>query len=206
MATTRSKPRAWLREPSPGRCQSVARSARRNRSRVSQVQAPSSSQMPQRLRKRRTKVSGPATARAVARAPKTRVQSTGEAQPCRPQLPSSTLAASRITTSSKAPQPISWVMLSTAGNSAPRWPRLWPRAVMPARPVSLPTRPAAASSSTPTAVPSTSTSRPSARPSPGASSAPAWATIRPMPRENQRVKRSRPPRMRRSAGTGTVGV
>ena len=38
------------------------------------------------------------------------------------------------------------------------------------------------------------------------SSAPAWATIRPMPRENQRVKRSRPPRMRRSAGTGTVGV
>ena len=63
----------------------------------------------------------------------------------------------------------------------------------------------AASNSTPTRVPRKIASKEPDKPRPGASKAPVCRTIRPMPRENHRENRSRPPNTRFSAGTARSG-
>ena len=207
MAMAMSKPRAKGMEPSPGRAQSMAKSALSNRFQVSHRQAPSSNQIPHLRRIRRTNVSGPVTASSVARPPKNSVHSIGLLS----KLPSpnartaSTLAASRMTMISNAPQPTSCSKFSSAGNTAPRRPRLSLSADMADSPVSQPITATEPSSSTPTAVPETIAGKAPDKPNPGASSAPSCSTIRPMPRENHRENRSRAPNTRRSSGTAWCG-
>ncbi|MNZ92405.1 hypothetical protein D3C78_1114290 [compost metagenome] len=178
-----------------------------NRFQVSQMHAASSSQMPHLRRICRTKVSGPLTANRVARPPKNRVQSSGfdSRLPSLKAFAPNRLAASRMTMISNDPQPISCSRFSTAGRLAPLVPRLSLRAAIDDRPVSLPITPTAASSRTPTRVPRKIASNEPDRPKPGASNAPVCNTIRPMPRENHRENRSRPPNTRLSVGTTMSG-
>ena len=202
-----SKPTANGREPSPFCAHRAGRSALANRFQVSQRQAASSNQMPHLRNTLRTKVKGPLTASKVARAPKNRVHSKGllNGLPSLKARAPSRLAASRITMISNEPQPISCNTLSMAGSIAPRLPRLSLSAAIDDRPVSLPITPTEASSDTPTSVPRKIASREPESPSPGASNAPVCNTIRPMPRENHKENRSRPPNARRSRGTARSG-
>ncbi|MNI38642.1 hypothetical protein D3C73_927930 [compost metagenome] len=202
-----SKPTANGIEPSPAWAHNAARSALANRFQVSQTHAASSSQMPHLRRIWRTKVSGPLTASKVASAPKNSVHSTGldSRLPSLKAFAPSRLAASRMTMISNEPQPISCSRFSTAGRLAPLAPRLSLSAAIDDRPVSLPITPTAASNRTPTSVPRKIASNEPDRPRPGASSAPVCRTIRPMPRENHRENRSRPPNTRLSVGTAISG-
>ncbi|MNF83089.1 hypothetical protein D3C84_654040 [compost metagenome] len=207
MAMAMSKPTANGIEPSPACAHSAARSALANRFQVSQIHAASSSQIPHLRSTLRTKVNGPLTASNVASAPKNNVHSSGFDH----RLPSlnarapNRLAASRMTMISNEPQPISCNRFNSAGRLAPRVPRLSLSAAIDDRPVSLPITPTAASSNTPTSVPRKIASNEPDRPRPGASKAPVCSTIRPMPRENHRENRSRPPKTRLSVGTAMSG-
>jgi len=202
-----SKPTANGIEPSPARAQSAARSALANRFQVSQMHAARISQIPHLRRILRTNVSGPLTASKVASAPKHNVQSIGLAhsEPSLNARVPSRLAASRMTMISNEPQPISCSRLSSAGRLAPLLPRLSFSAAIDDRPVSLPITPTAANSRTPTSVPRKIASSEPERPRPGASNAPVCNTIRPIPRENHRENRSRPPNTRLSADTARSG-
>ena len=207
MAIAMSNPTANGIDPSPAWAHNAARSALASRFQVSQMHAASNSQMPHLRRICRTNVSGPLTASRVARAPKNRVHISGLAirlPSLNPRAPSR-LAASRMTMISNEPQPINCSRLSSAGRLAPLLPRVNLSAAIDDRPVSLPITPTAASSSTPTRVPRKIASNEPDRPRPGASKAPVCRTIRPMPRENHRENRSRPPKTRWSVGTAISG-
>ena len=193
-----SKPTAKGSEPSPFCAHSAGKSALLKRFQVSHRHAPNNSQIPHLRRILRTKVSGPLTASKVARAPKNTVHNNGwlhRLVSLNARAPSR-LAASRMTMISNEPQPISCSTLSNAGSIAPRLPRLSLSAAMDDRPVSLPTTPTDASNDTPTSVPRKIANNEPDSPRPGASSAPVCNTIKPMPRENHRENRSRPPRTR----------
>ncbi len=142
-------------------------------------------------------------ARPVARAPNARVQSRGL------EIPKVCLARasaeSRMAMISNAPQPVSCTAFSTAGMAAPRVPRAGLSEPMAERPVSAPTTPAAASSSTPSTEPVTIAASAAPRLRPGTRKAPACSTSRPMPRLNHSEKASKTPKTRRSPGTGVRG-
>ena len=193
-----SNPTANGSEPSPFCAHKAAKSALANRFQVNHRHAASSNQMPHLRKTWRTKVNGPLTASNVANAPKNSVHAIGllsRLLSLKARAPSR-LAASRITMISNEPQPISCKTLSNAGRLAPRLPRLSLSAAIEDSPVSLPITPTEASSATPTSVPRKIANNAPDRPSPGASNAPVWSTMRPMPRENHRENKSRAPNAR----------
>jgi hypothetical protein len=160
--------------------------------------------MPQVRRKRRTNDSGPLIASRVARRPKTIVQMSGIDRP--KACLASASAESRITITSNEPQPTSCTALSTAGTDAPRTPSVGRNDDMAASPVSVPITPASASSTTPITLPMPMAASACGSDSPGTSSAPAWATKRPMPSENHSAKASPVRNARRASGTGVSGA
>ncbi|MGF6550020.1 hypothetical protein QFZ96_005091 [Paraburkholderia youngii] len=72
--------------------------------------------------------------------------------------------------------------------------------------MSVPITPASASSTTPITLPSTIATSACGSDSPGTSSAPAWATSRPMPSENHSANASPVRNARRASGTGESGA
>ncbi len=158
--------------------------------------------MPNRSSHRRTTSTGPPIASAVHTTATTANQTTRDSNPNRRD--DATFATSPIAQNSTAVQPTSCTTFSADGRNDPRSPSTGRSSTIVGTPSRWPASATSASGMHPISVPTAIARKARPSPSAGTSRAPVTITSSPTDRSNHSTARSRPPRSRRSGGTGRM--